>query len=214
MTNAEEIAALKSQIAELERRFDAKDAPPAPVKIAQPKPVEEEGTTVFYPPPVSTFVMPSSDELKRLREIVLRKFPKLAPDTTDRWSQNNEADFARQFDAAFRAVGMMSRTEKPDKKHFPSYFISHAEDSLRALGAYADIGPAFLPACLAWGDVPISDWRIDGVVLELGLNIFRIGRPPTDAWRRVLATGNTIAVIAPPSSRNYPTPGVRIGNVA
>jgi hypothetical protein len=214
MTNADEIALLKSQIAELKSRFDAKDAPPAPVKIAQPKPVEDEGTRVSYPAPLSTFVMPSSTELKQLLAIVLAKFPRLAPDMTDRWANNNEANFAKQFAAAFRAVGMMSRTEKPDKKHFPSYFISHAEDSLRALGAYAEIGPAFLPACLAWGDVPVSDWRIDGVVLELGLNIFRIGRPATDAWRKVLATGRTIELIAPPSSRNYPTSGVRIGSVA
>jgi hypothetical protein len=129
---------------------------------------------------------------------------------TDRWANNNEANFAKQFAAAFRAVGLMHRMPAPDKKHYPSYFISHAEDSLRALGASADIGPGFLPACLAHGDVPISDWRIDGVVVELGLNIFRIGRPATDAWKRVLSTGNTIALIAPPSSRNYPTPGVRV----
>jgi hypothetical protein len=197
-----EIATLKAQV-----------APPAPVKSA-PKPVEEEGARISYPAPVSNFIMPSSTELKQLLSIVLRKFPQLAPDMTDRWSQNNEADFARKFAAAFKAIGQMHRTEKPDRKRYASYFVDHAEDLLRAQGASAEIGPAFLPACLAHGDVPISDWRIDGVALELGLNIYRIGRPATDAWKRVLATGNTIALIAPPSTRNYPTPGVRIGNVA
>jgi hypothetical protein len=203
-------AALESELAALKAQ---QNTPPAPAKIA-PKPVEPEGTTVFYPPPRSDFVMPSSDELKRLREIVLRKFPKLAPDITDRWADNNEAKFARQFDAAFKALGAMHRADKPDKKRYVSFFVDHAEDSLKALGAYADIGPAFLPACLAHGDIPISDWRIDGVVLELGLNIYRIGRPATDAWRRVLATGNMTPLIAPPSTRNYPTLGVRIGSVA
>jgi hypothetical protein len=213
MTQAEQIVALQAQITELKARFDAKDAPPAPVKIAV-KPLEDEGTRVSYPTPVSTFVMPSSSELKQLCDIVLRKFPRLAPDMSDRWADNNEVKFAKQFAAAFRAVGMMHRADKPDKKHYVSYFIDHGDDLLRALGPSAEIGPAFLPACLAHGDVPISDWRLDGVVLEIGLNIFRIGRPATDAWRRVLSTGNTIALIAPPSSRNYPTPNVRIGNVA
>jgi hypothetical protein len=214
MTQAEEIHALKAQIAELTRRFDAKNAPPAPVKIAQPKPVEDEGTRVSYPAPLSTFIMPSSAELKQLLAIVLAKFPQLAPDMSDRWADNNEAKFLKQFGAAFYAIGLMHRTEKPDKKRYVSFFVDHAEDLLRAHGASADIGPAFLPACLAHGDVPISDWRIDGVVLEIGLNIYRIGRPATDAWKRVLATGCTIPLIAPPSSRNYPRPDVRIGSVA
>ena len=213
MTQAEEIHALKEQIAELTRRFDAKDAPPAPVKSA-PKPVEEEGTRVSYPQPVSTFVMPSQDELKQLLAIVLAKFPRLAPDMSDRWANNNEVKFAKQFAAAFRAVGMMHRSEKPDKKRYVQYFIDHGDNLLRALGPHAEIGPAFLPACLAHGDVPISDWRIDGQVLEFGLNIYRIGRPATDAWRKVLATGNTIALIAPPLSRNYATPIFRVDNVA
>jgi hypothetical protein len=213
MTNAEEIATLKAQIAELERRFDAQVAPPAPVKMLQPKPVEDEGTRVSYPAPLSTFVMPSSTELTQLLAIVLRKFPRLAPDMTDRWADNNEVKFSRQFAAAFRAVGMMHRSEKPDKKRYPSYFVDHGEDLLRSLGPHAEIGPAFTVACLAHGDVPISDWRLDAVVLEFGLNIYNIGRPATDAWRKVLATGCTIPLIAPPSSRNYPTPGVRI-NVA
>jgi hypothetical protein len=213
MTNAEEIAALKAQIAELTRRFDAKDAPPAPAKIAV-KPIEEDGARISYPAPLSTFAMPSSAELDQLREIVLRKFPQLAPDTRGKWAQEDAAKFPKQFAAAFRAVGMMHRSEKPDKKRYPSYFIQHGEDSLRAFGASAEIGPAFLPACLAHGDVPISDWRIDGVVLELGLNIYRIGRPATDAWKRVLATGRTIELIAPLASRNYATPVFRVDNVA
>jgi hypothetical protein len=62
--------------------------------------------------------------------------------------------------------------------------------------------------------VPISDWRIDGVVLEFGLNIYRIGRPATDAWRKVLSTGRTIELTAPPSSRNYATPVFRVDSVA
>ncbi len=198
-----EIATLKAQV-----------APPAPVKIAQPKPIEDEGTRVSYPAPMSTFVMPSPDELKRLLAIVLAKFPRLAPDMTDRWADNNEIKFAGQFAAAFRAVGMMHRADKPDKKHYPSYFIDHGDDLLRALGPHAEIGPAFLPAVLAWGDVPVSDWRIDGVTLEIGLNIFRIGRPATDAWRRVLSTGSAIALIAPPSSRSYPMLQFRVDNVA
>jgi hypothetical protein len=214
MTQAEEIAALKAQIAELERRFDAKDAPPAPAKMVQPKPVEPEGTRVFHIAPVSNFVMPSSSDLAQLLSIVLRKFPKLAPDTTDRWADNNEAKFAKQFEAAFRAIAMMHRTEKPDKKRYVQYFIDHGEDLLRALGPHAEIGPAFTVACLAHGDVPISDWRIDGVVLEFGLNIYRIGRPATDAWRKVLSTGRTIELTAPPSSRNYATPVFRVDSVA
>ena len=205
-TTLDRIAQLESDLAALK----AQVAPPA--KIAPAMPIEDEGTRVFHIAPVSNFIMPSASELKRLREIVLAKFPRLAPDMSDRWADNNEVKFAKQFEAAFRAIAMMHRTEKPDKKRFPSYFIDHGDDLLRALGPHAEIGPAFTVGCLAHGDVPISDWRIDGVVLEFGLNIYRIGRPATDAWKRVLATGNTIALIAPPSSRNYPS-NVRIGNV-
>jgi hypothetical protein len=218
LTNAEQIAVLQAQVAELKSRLDAKDAPPAPVKIPPKPPVEAEGAQIFYPPQRSNFVMPSTNELRRLRDIVFMKFPRL--NVTDGMvfrgdNEQNEAEYFRQFCASFRALGALHRTEKPDRKRYVSYWIDHCEAWLKTVGAPTSItGLPFLAAALSHGDVPFAGLFSDGCVPELGLNAFGIGKPPRDAWRQVLATGRILPMIAPPSSKNYATPPFRVVDVA
>jgi hypothetical protein len=217
MTNAEQIAVLQAQVAELKSRLDAKDAPPAPAKIVT-KPRDEEGTTVSFPVPHSAFIMPSQDELRRLRDIVFANYPKL--NVTEGLvfrgdNEQNEAEYFRQFCASFRALGAMHRTEAPDRKRYISFWIDHCEGWLKTMGNSTTItGLPFLAAALSHGDIVYAGLFTDGCVPELGLNAYRIGRPPSDAYRSVLSTGRVLAMIAPPSSRNYATPPFRVVGVA
>jgi hypothetical protein len=45
----------------------------------------------------------------------------------------------------------------------------------------------FLAAALAWGDIPLIDWRLknEGYLLAYGLNEY-VGRLPRDEWLRTL----------------------------
>jgi hypothetical protein len=218
MTQAEEIAELKSQIAELKSRFDAKDAPPAPVKMVQSKPVELEGTTVSYPQPRSAFIMPDETSLHSLLRVVFANVPKL--NQTDGLvfrgdAKQNEAEYFKQFCASFRALGALHRTEKPDRKRYVSYWIDVCEDLLKSMGNSTTLsGLPFLAAALSHGDIAYAGLFTEGCVPELGLNAYRMGKPPGDAWKQVLSTGRIIPMILPPSSRNYPTPPFRIVDVA
>jgi hypothetical protein len=215
MTNAEEIALLKSQIAELKSRFDAKDAPP--VKIAT-KPVEPEGTQIFYPAPVSSFTMPSPAELSQLRDIVFAKYPRL--NVTEGMvfrgdNEANEAEYFKQFCASFRALGAMHRTERPDKKHYISFWMDLASDWLKTVRDSTSIsGLPFIAAVLAHGDICYSGLFVDGATFEVGLNAYRMGKPPGDAWKKVLATGRIVPMIAPLASKNYAIPTFRVVDVA
>jgi hypothetical protein len=217
MSQADEITALRAQVTELTRRLDAKDTPPAPVKSAA-KPVEPEGAQIFYMVQRSNFVMPSTDELRRLCDIVFAKFPKL--NVTDGLvfrgdSEQNEAEYFRQFCASFKALGAMHRTENPDKKHYISFWMDLASDWLKTVRDSTSIsGLPFIAAVLAHGDICYSGLFVDGATFEVGLNAYAMGKPPRDAWRGVLATGQILPMRVPPSSRNYATPNVRIVDVA
>jgi hypothetical protein len=217
MTQAEEIAELKSQIAELNRRIGSKDASPAPAKIAPAMP-EPEGTTVSFPVARSAFVMPSQEEFRRLRDIVFAKFPKL--NVTEGLvfrgdAEQNEQEYFKQFCASFRALGMLHRTAAPDRKRYVSYWIDTCEDWLKAAGNSTSIsGLPFIAAVLAHGDIPYAGLFTEGCVFEVGLNAYRMGRPPRDAWKQVLSTGRILAMVLPPSSRSYAPPVFRVDNVA
>jgi hypothetical protein len=212
-TTLDRIAQLESDLAALK----AQVAPPAPAKIApaMPKP---EGTTVSFPVARSAFIMPSSDELRRLRDIVFANFAKLnvADGLVFRGdAEQNSAEYFRQFCASFRALGALHRTEKPDRKHYLSHWIDTCEDMLKPMGNSTTLsGLPFLAAALAHGDIAYAGLFTEGCVAELGLNAFRIGKPPGDAWRRVLSTGRVLPMVLPLASRNYATPIFRAEPVA
>jgi hypothetical protein len=213
-TTLDRIAQLEADLAALK----AQVAPAAPVKAAQPKPIIEEGTRVINIAPRSEFIMPSTDELHRLRAIVAAKFPKL--NVTDGLifrgdAEQNEQEYFKQFCASFRALGALHRTERPDRKRYVSYWIDTCEDLLKAVGNSTSIsGLPFIAAALSHGDVCYSGLFVEGSVLELGLNSFGIGKPPRDAWKRVLSTGHVLPMILPPASRNYAPPPFQIVGVA
>jgi hypothetical protein len=196
-----ENAELRSKIAALEERGGRKVLPPPPLP--------EEGARVFYPVQPSTFVMPNDDELNRLQEIVCRKYPQLGDTGGPAFYGSKEerrADWFKQFNAAFLALGNMHRTKTPDHKRYASHWTEEAEIWLRSHGKPAPtlrFGP-FVAAVLAHGDIRYSGLFVDGHVLELGLNTY-VGRAASDAWKKVLETQKLLPMslahlpMAPPS---------------
>ena len=117
----------------------------------------------------------------------------------------DEPRWRKGFAAAFTALGAMGRLEQP-----ASYFLDHATSWLRSHGVCVDIGDAFTAASLGWGDVCWTDFRVDGQVLELGLNPWGIGRKASaTAWQRVLRTGELLAP-SPPLLKLAPRSPARV----
>jgi len=110
-------------------------------------------------------------------------------DTDRRWHEG--------FAASFTALGAMRRMDQPDHHHYASHFFDCAQSWLRSHGICTDINEAFFPAVLAFGDIPWVDPRVDGCVLELGLNAYVGKLASAEGWRRVLATGELL----PPAPR-------------
>jgi hypothetical protein len=190
------------------------NAPPAPVKVVQPKPVEEEGTRISYPAPRSLFEMPDAAQLERLAQIVFTKFPTLRPTFSGRWAQEDQLEFDRGFRSAFFALGHIERRVDVDRKRALSFWAQLAEETCRALGRSASIpGSALVVAAVASGNTKyiLAD-RMNGIVPELGLCFgSNMGKLPGNEWRTVLATGQILAPIAPQWTREfYPTPQPKI----
>ena len=89
------------------------------------------------------------------------------------------------FARAFHVLGSFHRQEEPDTTHYAWHWVATANARLRNQGAVSL--NAFLAAACAWGDVPLTDWRLasEGYLLEFALNEF-VGRLPKDEWRATL----------------------------
>jgi hypothetical protein len=185
-------AALRAEVESLKPK-----APPPPRPI--------EGTRVSYPVTPSKCGVPTDEELSRLREIVTRYDPALGDCShmgIHRASQyQNETAWASEFRKSFMGIGRMYRLAEPDRKHYWYHFKDIVDTAL-------NFGP-FVAAILAHGDVPWTDWRIDGQVLELGLSEYSIGREATDSWRKVLANRQLLAP-SPPAVRMAPRSPSRV----
>jgi hypothetical protein len=143
-------------------------------------PVARE-VSISHPIPASTFPMPTTDELCQLMTAVGRVYPELV--------SSNDIEYRKQFEACFLAIGNLRRLEKPSSKVYLSWHLQLAETILRRLGRPMTVrGDAFVAACLAHADVPISGIgrHHEGYVVEIGLDEFN-GRLATDAWRKILA---------------------------
>lgn len=198
-TDAEEITALKAQIADNTARLAALEAKQSR-KSATQSPVER-GVTISELAPVVACALPNPDQLRELATIVLREFPKLAPahrhGARDWEIEDVERRWHRGFEASFLALGAMRRIDQPDYAHYASHHLDHAQNWLRSYGICTDIGDALFPAALAFGDITWVDPRVDGQVLALGLSPY-VGRPASaEAWRKVLATGELLPPSAP-----------------
>jgi len=197
VTDQEEIAELKAQIAEAESRIVKLEAKHAPKRL--PQRLEDEGVRITEIQPAVACELPSEKQLRQLATVVIAQFPKSAPSYplgAPAWRREDiERKWHKSFGASFMALAAMKRMPEPDRHHYASHFLDHAASWLRSHGISADIGETFFAACLAFGDVPWVDPRVDGCVLELGLNVY-VGKPASaEAWRRVLETGELL----PPS---------------
>jgi len=163
----EHISRLKREIARLETERDSR-----PVGM-----VRETQT--------SRFVMPSADELRTLARFVRARFPAFGPH-----ARQSEDDYAREFAAAFRALAYLNRIETPDRKKALSYWIDVCRGWLRArnMDDVSITTAPFMAAVIAH-DIP---WSTDR---SLGL-AEGVGRPCTNAWLRVLETGELREPIA------------------
>jgi hypothetical protein len=148
----------------------------------------------------SAFVMPTDDELAKLHATVARRYPQLASS-------------APGFKAAFTAIGFLGRYDRPETKHYPAWWIDHLESWCRAEDIPGDISlAAFVGAVLSHGDIPYAPLDRFPFDLSFGLAIGGAGRRATDAWRKVLVTGQLLPPTAPlrSVSENYPVPPVEV----
>jgi hypothetical protein len=182
-----EVARLNAKIAELEGK--------AP-KLA-PKPVPEERPLISYAVLSSNFVRPTENELRRLADIVLARFPRLGPRKTLRgWlSDEYETAFREGFAWSFQRLGFIGRTAEPDKKYYVEHWMHDAKDWLVRYrpNHYGDIAGSFLCACVAHGDVAhIVGDQSRGIVWSVGLTAHGGKLPTGVGWKRVLDTGTLL----------------------
>lgn len=147
---------------------------------------ESRAVTVTRPPDRNPlFVVPTTDELQRLYEIVMAGYPQLAP----RGQQTNEGFDG--FRRAFIRIGHLGRDKLNDKYDLLSW-VGDAAIWLRD----HQINPTtvtpcdFVCAVLAHGDVehaPLVRYPFD--CSAFGLRRGRTGRPATDGWKALLTTG-------------------------
>ena len=124
--------------------------------------------------PSSYFVMPSDDEVQRLRSYVVAEHP---------WLRSAPADEAVR---AFWACGTFKRVPAPNSKYYYAHFVELANLRLANAGFAPIGGQAFLVACLSHGDVA---WQKPdpgvGALPELGLDEWS-GRRSSDVWKDIL----------------------------
>jgi hypothetical protein len=216
-----EIEKLVAENEKLEHELAAMRAEEAPAPPAKrPLMPESRGTTVLYPPPDSTLIMPLEGELHQLMGVALTAYPSLGPkielSLMQRLTRRNHpgladeivpdtgainADFFREFKAAFIAIGSMKRMDGPDRRHYVSFHGEAAQSWLRSHNLFADITTgSFIAAALAHGDIFYTDGTIDGQLWELGLSVY-VGAVAKAAWRGVLQTGKLRPASPVPAAR-------------
>lgn len=135
------------------------------------------------------FVMPSMEELRKLFDIVISRYPHLRPQPyRDRFRHDADPDGFLSFCAFFFRIGHLKRTEQPNTKRAIGWWINEAEQFLStAAGQKPEKGDAFVVAVIAHGDVGFIPY--DGTVGQLWEFCLdpHSGRSATDEWRKVLA---------------------------
>jgi hypothetical protein len=193
-----EIAELGQRVAVLED-WAAELRRPVPASVAAPpRKAEPDGVRIFHPQDRPAIELPNDQQMCQLAEIVLAKYPKLGPDTSNaRWRDMNVEEFHRGFCASFRRIASLNRTDEFNTKRGIRHFVDEAEDWYRAQGQPTDIRwPCYLAAAIAAGDVPFV---LDGGPF-VGLRLDGIGRPATAAWRDILQ-GRALRAPSPPPGR-------------
>jgi hypothetical protein len=118
---ADLIGRLEDRIVDLERRLAQYEKPNKTAPAASPY---RDGnvtiSTIKYP-----VVLPTADELRRLEEIAMRKYPKL-----------RAGSGPASFKAAFFRLSYTCRAEKLDTKRSLDWWVDQCEDWLKAQGYY------------------------------------------------------------------------------
>jgi hypothetical protein len=187
----EESAALKKKLAVLEANVAP---PPAPISKIEP-----EGVRISYPVEAPPFTMPTDEEFDGLQEVVLGKYPQLAP------AEHAAYEFSSDFRRAFRYVAAIKRSDKPNGKYGLGWWIDYVATTYRE--GFVRGGP-FIAAVIAQGDVAfVVDDGPRGHTWEFGL-VLGAGRKGIDAWRNVLA--GKLLPPATPDRPSYPKAPVEI----
>ena len=146
--------------------------------------------------PETRAVMPNNVEMRELLDAV-----------NTHWPRDFEAVEHDAFARAFRVLGGFHRQEDLDHEHSVGHWVAAANERLSRRGEQGIRYMDLLAATLAWGDVPLTDWRLketEGVALEFGLNEY-VGRLPRDEWRATLA-GKFVQPIDPRPKRHKASP--------
>jgi hypothetical protein len=157
-------------LAGLKKQFDVPRIPPALVKE------KDDRSVISYPEPASSSLRPSADKLRLLYEIVLRRYPQLAPESLwRRWRDDDADDHFQGFVSSFERLGFIGRTEI-DKRYYVSHWTEEARQwlTIHRPGLHGNIGADFLAAVVAHGDIPyvVGD-PSQGIVWSIGVSPFR-----------------------------------------
>ena len=125
---------------------------------------------------------PTDDDLIKLALVVLRKYPHFEPD------ENRAAEFWNDYRRSFEALSRVMRADKPDPSKSVGWWI---DEFCELLGGTVRTN-AFLTAALAAGDISYVPGNQSNISWELGLKIGGVGRRPSDAWRKVIETGELL----------------------
>jgi hypothetical protein len=191
------VAALAARVAALER-----GAAPPKIILAP----EEDGVRILTGRAASgesRLLLPSDEELRRLREIVAAAYPHLAfRPRNERYATADEAEDHRGFASAFAWLAEQARSDQLDTRKATGWYVDGANNQLRDRGLSAEIsGRTFVAALVAHGDIPFT--ALDDYPV-FGLTHFGAGRPYSQKWREVLALGKILAPVAKPGPRPAP----------
>ena len=210
MNDRERIAVLEQELAALKSKFEPK---PRPARVEEGARIitgrEAEGS--------SAFVMPSAAEMEKLYAIVIGKFPQLGPHVprNKRWVEDEKLEHFEAFVRAFRALGDFGRSDALDTQRAAVWWVDQASAQLRAEGLAGGISlTSFVAALLSHGDILHAPLATFPYNLAFGLRLGGVGRAAAgDAWKRVLATGATLAPtdVAPARRMPVPQPSVTFG---
>jgi hypothetical protein len=197
-TLAEEIEALKSQLASANRRIATLEGEKAAKETFK-------GGETFVVPAVKVtqefvglpagFEMPSDDEFARLEKAVTSKYPDLVA------KEYNPETFPNEFRNAFIGLATLPRADEYGKFQLSAY-MDDAKVGLQRSGIYHDFTWfPFLAAVIAHGDIA---WQLSkgyGSLSVSAIGLRRLdgaGRKAKNAWRGPLS-GNFLLPPGAPS---------------
>ena len=152
-------------------------------------------TTVTELMPRAHFDMPSADEARRLRDIVVQEYRE--------FRETPESEFPR----AFWVAGTFYRVPQPVSSVYYSHWLEIANQRLERAGLAPIGGGSLLVGCLSHGDV---HWQAATIgrsasCLSSRSNEFH-GRSCNNVWRDILAGERGLLKPTPPDRGIVPQP--------